>query len=301
MSRATEDKFLGALLGVAIGDALGLPVTGMDAASIAKRHGAFTGYLSTGEDGGDDQPAGQISDKTDTVLCVVESLTTNDGLLDPININARLGFLIQGTSRQWISDAVVHGIEDAAARDGLVSEELVSEQEATVAVRGVAVGLLHAVGAYDAAELERDASTVTRLTHGGDRAARPVVQVAQATCAAARFGDDLAQWADLVQTTIEDDLERRIAETVTTVRDAATFEDAVLAVVREGGEASALGAIAGGIAGARFGASGIPQQLIDDLDARIYLSMAAPWYYRTVLRRAGTVIDLRVENDGFPR
>jgi ADP-ribosyl-[dinitrogen reductase] hydrolase len=294
MSRATEDTFLGALLGVAIGDALGLPVTGMDAASISRRHGAFTGYLSTGEDGGDDQPAGQISDKTDTVLCIVESLTTNDGLLDPININARLGFLIEGTSRQWMSDAVVHGIEDAAARDGLVSEELASDPDATVAVRGVAVGLLHTVGAYDAIELARDARTVTRLTHGGDRAARPVIQVAEATCAAARFGDDVARWDALFQVTAGGELERRIAALVNTVRESATFEDAVLAVVREGGEASALGAVAGGIAGARFGASGIPQQLIDDLDARIYLSMAAPWFYRTVMRRAGTVIDLRM-------
>jgi ADP-ribosylglycohydrolase len=72
-----------------------------------------------------------------------------------------------------------------------------------------------------------------------------------------------------------------------------TFEQGVLATATAGGDTGATGAIAGGIAGARFGASGIPQQLIDDLDARIYLSLAAPWFYRTALRRQGTVIDLR--------
>ena len=32
---------------------------------------------------------------------------------------------------------------------------------------------------------------------------------------------------------------------------------------------------------------------IDDLEGRIYVSLAAPWFYRTVLRQSGTVIDLR--------
>ena len=71
-------------------------------------------------------------------------------------------------------------------------------------------------------------------------------------------------------------------------------------VVQAGGDAAALGAIAGGLAGGRFGAAGLPQRFIDDLDARIYLSMAAPWFYRTVLRRHGVVVDLHL-TDQFPQ
>ena len=37
MPDATENQFLGALLGMAIGDALGAPVSGMDRAEIAAR------------------------------------------------------------------------------------------------------------------------------------------------------------------------------------------------------------------------------------------------------------------------
>jgi len=95
-------------------------------------------------------------------------------------------------------------------------------------------------------------------------------------------------------------LSARIREVVETVVAADTFEAAVLPIVRSGGDAAAFGAIAGGIAGARFGAAGLPQQFIDDLDARIYLSMAAPWFYRTVLRRRGLALDLPVADD-FPR
>ena len=89
--------------------------------------------------------------------------------------------------------------------------------------------------------------------------------------------------------------ERRIlADIVDVVRGAETFDAAASRAIALGGLTDSNGAVAGAIAGARFGASGIPQQLIDGLDARIYLTLAAPWFYRTAARRAGTVIDLRV-------
>lgn len=288
MSRVTEDQFLGALLGVAIGDALGLPVDGMTADEIREMHGEVNGYLEIA-DAGDGQPiSGTISDKTEVALCIVESLTTNDGLLDPENINARLGFLVNGNSRQWMSEEMVRGVEGAAGRDGLVSEEVVSNPEVAVALRGVIVGLLHAIGATDNQALMHDVETATRLSHGGEAAVDLTAQVAKGTLAAVHAAEQDGDWGAGIATNAQI---RRVMETV---RQASTFEEAVYPVIQAGGEAAALGALAGGLAGAYFGASGIPQKLIDDLDARIYLSMAAPWFYRTVMRRAGTVIDLRM-------
>ncbi|MDP8907698.1 MAG: ADP-ribosylglycohydrolase family protein, partial [Chloroflexota bacterium] len=84
-----------------------------------------------------------------------------------------------------------------------------------------------------------------------------------------------------------------IAGAIQAASTAAHFEDAVLALINQGGPADSAGALTGALAGGRFGASGIPQGLIDGLGARIYLSLAAPWLYRTMQRRAGTVIDLR--------
>lgn len=299
MSRVTEDQFLGALLGTAIGDALGLPVDGLTADEIRDKYGEFDGYIEI-DDAGDGQPiSGIISDKTEVVLCIVESLTTNDGFLDPENINARLGFLLRGASRQWLSEATVRGIELAQEHEGLVPADLDSAPEAAVALRGVPVGMLHALGAWDESSLRTDAATATRLTHGGEPAIEATAAVALATAQIARSAQDEEIRAEPAAES-GSPLARQVAEIVAAVKDAGAFEDAVLPVVRAGGEASALGAIAGGIAGARFGASGIPQYLIDDLDARIYLSMAAPWFFRTVLRRAGTVIDLRIDTNEFP-
>jgi ADP-ribosylglycohydrolase len=68
----------------------------------------------------------------------------------------------------------------------------------------------------------------------------------------------------------------------------------VSAAIGLGGGTHLNGALAGSLEGARAGASSIPQDLIDGLDARIYLTLAAPWFYQAARRRAGTVIDLRV-------
>ncbi len=54
-----------------------------------------------------------------------------------------------------------------------------------------------------------------------------------------------------------------------------------------------VGALTGALAGAAGGASGIPQELIDGLEGRIYVSLAAPWFHKAALQRAGHRIDLR--------
>ena len=281
---ASEDQFLGVLLGLAIGDALGRPVRGLSAGEIAERHGAVTEYLRTDPDA--PGSPGEITDKTEIVLCIVESLTTNDGLIDPVNINARMTFLIRGPSGKYMSEAVIAGVGHAEAHDGQVPDDRLDPPELAVAIRGVPLGLLHGLGAYNEATIRREAEILARLTHAGARQGELTALVAMAVCDAARgTGRDFDSSSDELSTAVN--------EIVAVVRGAEHFEDAVGATIGRGGETDTLGALAGAIAGARFGATGIPQGLIDGLDARIYLSMAAPWFYRTALRRAGTVIDLR--------
>jgi ADP-ribosyl-[dinitrogen reductase] hydrolase len=286
LPQAREDQFLGSLLGLAIGDALGRPLRGLGASDIRARYGLVESFIAA-DDAAPGQPhEGEISDKTEIALCIVESLTTNDGHLDPENINARLGFLVAGPSRAWMSNATAEGVELAAAGDGLVPDNYQPAPELAVAVRGVPVGLLHAVGGYDEAVLDNEAAVVSRLSHGGIEQARLTSIVACAVAEAARHRALTRAGVDIVPASLRAVLE--------ICRDASTFSDAVSAAVGLGGETDSLGAIGGAIAGARFGASGIPQHLIDALDARIYLTLAAPWFYRTAVRRAGTVIDLRL-------
>lgn len=293
--RATEDQFLGCLLGMAIGDALGRPLRGMTPDGIRQQHGEITGYIRDADVPGD-QPPGEITDKSEVVLALVESLTTNDGLIDPVNINTRLSFLVRGPSRDGMSEAVVAGIEAAFDTDGLVPAELTGRPEIAVALRGVPIGLLHAVGGFDAESLLRESAEASRLTHGGDPQRDLTATVARAVCAAARFGDEIERWNSVLMSfpSSDDASGAEVRDVIVAVESSDTFEDSVLAEVAKGGESDAKGALAGAVAGARFGASGIPQELIDGLDARIYVSLAAPWFFRTAMRRAGTVIDLRL-------
>lgn len=290
-----ENAFLGSLVGLAIGDALGLPVIGLQPEEIEQ----FESYLEMPAFDGGEPVKGQISDKTEIALCLVESLTTNEGNLDPENINARLHFLVESPSVRWMTEDVLRGIEVGFENDGLVPDGTGTNPEASVAVRGVIIGLLHSIGEPDDQSRNADASMAARLTHGDRESALAAMYVAAATEQAARHVDQDPTW-NLPPIGFEGELAERLQFIVEKVRLAATFEEVVLEVVHQGGLAATWGAIAGGIAGARFGAAGLPQSLIDDLDARIYLSMAAPWFYRTALRKAGVAIDLTLIENEFP-
>lgn len=291
--QATEDTFLGAILGAAIGDALGAPLAGKSEVEIKHGYGAIAGYLPATMPDGTEIDAGEITDETEINLCILESLTTNNGFIDPENISARLIHLARGHSRHWMTPATVAGIEEAHADAGLVppSDEAVVDR--TVLVRGVPAGLLHALGAYDEESLDADARLLARLSHGGAATGDLTAAVARGIRAIAVASDDVSSWRAAVLTGIARDEAGFLLDALDAVGQAEHFEEPVFAAVAAGGAADTNGALVGGLAGARFGASGIPQRLIDGLGARIYISLAVTWFYRTAMRRAGTVIDLR--------
>lgn len=287
-----ENRFLGSLLGLAIGDALGMPVGDMPVDASAERFGEIRDYHSRNAGEEDEIPAGEFTDETETVLCIVESMTTNDGSVDPENINARLMFLVEGASQHWMPESMRSGIRRATDQDGQVPEDNSLDGSLAVAVRGVPIGLMHSVGGFDKDAFLEDTRRVTRLSHGGNPQHQLVVDVAlgmidlvgDGSASAIDVGGDMSSVAD----------ERRaIAQLLEDARSDTTFEEVVFGAVNALRPADSAGAIAGAFAGAKQGAGNIPQELIDGLGARVYMSLAAPWFYRTAVRRAGTLIDLR--------
>jgi ADP-ribosyl-[dinitrogen reductase] hydrolase len=191
-----------------------------------------------------------------------------------------------------------------------------------VASRGVPIGLLHSVGRFDPAKLRADAEAVTRLTHGGPAAFNATTAVAYAARLAAtgtpreRWAADTAEFlgggalaerlavmdgrmagGNLSEVIDETGTGLNAIESIPAAFAAAmsepVFEDAVFAAVNGGGAADTIGALTGALVGAAGGASGIPQELIDGLEGRIYLSLAAPWFFKAARQRAGQLIDLR--------
>ncbi len=330
MTNATEDTFLGCLLGMAIGDALGMPVEGWPRQRIAARFGPIDTYHLRVFPDGTEIKSGEFTDESEIALCIVESLTANHGQVDPDNVGARMLYLARGESKRWMSADTLAALRQAddtlsfcvpLDEDGPASGE--------VAARGIPIGLLHAVGAFDPDRLRADVEAVVRLTHGSPAAIAAAIAVAYGVRLAARGETPPERWAvetatflgaGEVATALAHAAELRaaglpLADILTTLGTgpsaraavpaaftaasaAQSFEEAVFAAVNAGGDTDTVAAIAGALAGAAGGTSAIPQPLIDDLEGRIYVSLAAPWFHRVALCRAGLVIDLRPGGPG---
>lgn len=324
-TNVSEDRFLGTLLGMAIGDALGMPLVGMSKEAITEGFGEIDHFVTSGTPSAPGAKEGEFTDETEVALCIVESMTTNRGEVDSDNIGARLQYLSKGDSRKWLPAATLEALGRAAVDDNY-HVPLDEDGPATgdVAARGVPIGLLAAVGEFDAGWLRNASEAVTRLTHGSPAAIAAATAVAYGVNLAAR-DVPAERWAgetaDFLETGemaaalrqvagLNDDVStgdaisrvgtslaacESVAAAWVAAARATTFDEAVFAAVRAGGAADTTGAIAGALAGARFGSSGVPQRLIDDLEGRIYVSLAAPWFYRTALHRSGLSVDARFD------
>jgi ADP-ribosyl-[dinitrogen reductase] hydrolase len=323
---AGEDRFLGGLLGMAIGDALGMPVAGWDADRIADRLGPIDGYHLRVLPDGTEVAAGEITDETEFALAIVEALTTNAGKLTPDTIDSigsRLLYLANGDSAHWLAaDTRAALRREDSTLDFVVPLTDDGPSTGDVAARGVPIGLLHAVGRFDADALRKDAEAVTRLTHGAPAAIAATTAVAYGVMLAARSvppdlwlsetaaflgegemavalrsaaampsGRDLA--ADLAAVGTGLASTQSVAAGFVAASRTESFSDAVFAAANAGGAADTVGAIAGALAGAYGGDTSVPQPLIDGLGSRIYVSLAAPWFFRTAQQRAGLFIGLR--------
>lgn len=324
MTNATENTFLGALLGMAIGDAVGAPLIGLSSEEIVERFGSVTSYLPLTDPESGETHRGEFTDESEIALCLVESMTANGGRIDPETAGMRMVHLALGASRHWLQPATASALDRASETLEFTLPLSDDRRPATgdVAARGVPIGLMHAVGRFDPARLHADALMAAQLTDGSPAAAEAVAGVAYLTRLAATgspprgFAGETAKF--LGTGLLAESLERLdtmldgasmaeilaafgsdiVADAVIPTAVAATvlgtrFEDAVFTAVQAGGATDTRGALTGALAGASGGAAGIPQGLIDGLEGRIYVSLAAPWFHKAARQRAGQLLDLR--------
>lgn len=311
MARAVGlDRFLGSLFGMGIGDAMGMPVAGMAAGGFPP----VTGYRAKLFADGAEIGAGEFTDESEVALCIVESATVNDGVIDVENIAARMRILARGESKRWMDPTTLSALE--ASEETLADTVPLTDDGPTasdVAARGIPIGLLHAVGPFEPDQLHSDAEAVVRITHGSPAAIASATAVAFAVQFAARNPDRRASispetarflgtggLAEALQSPSEMDpasLDGVIVSAFRIASQPEPVEAAILNAVNEGGAADTRGALVGAIRGAAEGIAAIPQGLIDRLEGRIYISLAAPWFFRAAQRRGGLVIELTGEQE----
>lgn len=86
------DRAHGALLGLALGDALGMPTQSLSREAVRERYGRITGFVDAAPDQpiAPGMPAGSVTDDTEQAVLVAELLLVGEGSIDPDDFAAAL-------------------------------------------------------------------------------------------------------------------------------------------------------------------------------------------------------------------
>ena len=270
MTEPLLDRSMGALLGLAVGDALGAPFEGLDRDSYPR----VSDYAAGGVHG---LGAGGWTDDTSMAICLAESLLARGGvderdLLERFLRWYRAGENTCAGAAVGIGDKP-RGTLKAFERSGCIDAAAAVENAgnggimrlAPIAIffhRSVVEARHWAVrqarvthtsqAALGAAELLGELLVVGLRT--GDREA--VLRAAAVHCSPATVTDYRGKLRDQISSAPRalDTLEAALW----CLNGAATFEETVVEAINLGGDTDTLGAVAGQLAGAIFGASQIP-------------------------------------------
>lgn len=288
-SQRLRDRFRGALLGLAVGEALGAPAEFLTADQVVEKHGVITEMIGGGIY---DVAPGETIDATQMMLCVAESLADH-GEFHPEDVIARLGGWLEGQPRHvslTVRATLISYLSgthwDVASRR---AHEILGKPGAGNGslIRCAPVGLLYYEDDARRRDISRAESTITHF----DPLAGSACAAFNDLISAALHGDVLGALPAIADAFEEED--RRVA---TVLRDAtiagaeeisssshvldtlqtavwmvlhgADFEHAVTMAVNMGSDATAAGAVTGSLAGAFYGERGIPERWLAKLAER---------------------------------
>ena len=291
-----ETKAQGCLLGLACGDALGRPVEFKSAEEIESQHGTLTEMLGQGTHG---QPPGTITDDTEMALCIAESLVDRRGF-DPNDVADRFvdwldsePFDIGLMTRDSLSR-----LRQGSSWDDAGVDVWESRPEGSNAGNGSVMRCAPYAIAFRhfTAELTHISRLSSAITHADPRCQWGCV-VLNRTLANLICDEPVPLKNALKDTyTAPDELRKaltQVQKVVSGERNPAKFEsklstsgyvvdslqtglyygltaestkDAIVRAVNRGGDTDTIGAIAGAVAGARFGSTDIPNRWTEEIE-----------------------------------
>jgi ADP-ribosylglycohydrolase len=301
------DKFKGALLGCAVGDALGAPVEGLPTEDIRQKYGLVTDFID------ERFGAGMITDDTQMTIALAQAIIEL-GRFDKGHAALKFGRWMEASDK-GVKEARGVGMASATAcrrlYQGVSPEESgVDSAGCGAAMRVSPVGLRH----YDDLKtLKKAAVEQARVTHTDPEAAAGAAGVAFAVARgiteetavnrssfiqqvadfiapiSEKMADKIRGLSDYLSAGPEDGFAYTgnggyVMETVPGALFAFLlspydFEKTVLAAVNAGGDTDSLGAMAGAVSGAFNGASAIPERWKTGVEGREYIESLAVRLY----------------------
>ena len=293
-----QDRAEGVLLGLACGDALGRPVEFRSPGAIESEHGMLTEMIGNGTHG---KPAGTITDDTEQALCIARSLV-ECGEFDPEDIAERFVVWYNGGPFDigiMTADALGY-IEDGASWNDAGQAIWEAKPEGSNAGNGSVMRCAPLALAFadDWDTLQRVSRDSSRITHADPRCTHGCA-VLNYTIAAMLVGDEQplttalgalsTDAPDSLVGTLEpipDDIDPDklqnsgfVLDTLQTALYHALTADspeaAIVNAANKGGDTDTIGAVTGAVAGARFGASALPDRWLEVLQAADELRVLA--------------------------
>ena len=284
-----SDRPRGVLLGLACGDALGRPVEFNSASDISAEHGRLDEMVGHGTW---NQPAGTITDDTEQALCIARSLVDQQEF-DPADVAERFvawydsGPFDIGRMTMRSLSRLKHGDAWHEAGQHVWEQSREGQNAGNGSVmRCPPLAIPYASDWDHLTEVSRQSS---QITHADPRCMEGCVLLNLTVAGLLESADTPLQNAltyvgsdapaDLV--TALEPLARGDAPATletsgyvvhslqTALHDglrAETAEDAIVTAVNRGGDTDTIGAIAGAVAGARFGASQLPARWVSAID-----------------------------------
>jgi len=309
-----QDRYRGAMLGTAIGDALGRPAEGLSPRNIQEAFGTLSDFRPWL--GWTDGPTGTFTDDTEMALCIAQSIVERQGI-DPVDLGDRF--------RAWgrIGRGMGSATRAACHRIGSGFEWYEAGSDSAgngAAMRAAPIGLFDSV---DMDALRTDAAVTAVITHNQATAVAATIVAAYTVAHLLHTpigyfdADDLMIGIEEIMTDVEDPAlpERRDHRSVVTlmqrIRDVFAMRDrsleeifalthngafvleslpaalaaflsspedperVIIAAVNGGYDADTIGAMAGAFAGAYQGESGLPGRWVGDIEFRTGLTGVA--------------------------
>lgn len=278
MTDKKMDRYEGAMIGVAVGDALGAPLEFMSAGEIRRKHGGPVREMIGG--GWLDVEPGEVTDDTQMTLAVAEGIVMPTGGMfqigenflawyrtHPKDVGGTCAAVLEEMSRNrpdsgddWRRAALrlYERTNGKTAGNGAlmrtVYPALWYKDKTTAIQRAVEIGqMTHHHGVSD-----QTISAYTEAIHtivnsdASTEDARAELERITASVRAAGTKHDGGQPQPTGYC-----LDSLVCA-LDAIRATDSFEDALVYAVNLGGDADTIGAITGGLAGAVYGASGIP-------------------------------------------